>query len=44
MTDPAETLKMFREAHKEDLVPGIEEDNITTSEPEDTMPMHAIPY
>ena len=31
MTDPAETLKMFCEAHKEDLVPGIEEDIIPTS-------------
>ena len=33
MTDPAETLKMFRKAHEEYLVPGIEEDNIYTSEP-----------
>ena len=24
ITDPAETLKIFREAHKEYLVPGIE--------------------
>ena len=24
MTDPAETLNIFREAHKKDLVPGIE--------------------
>ena len=28
MTDPADTLKMFRESNKEDLVPGIEEDII----------------
>ena len=33
MTDTADTLKMFREAHEEDLVPVIEEDNIPTSEP-----------
>ena len=33
MTNPAETLKISREANKEDLVPGIEEDIITTSEP-----------
>ena len=40
MTDPAETLKMFREANKEYLVPGIEEDRIPTSELEDNMPVH----
>ena len=34
---------MFREAHEEDLVPCIEEDNITTSEPEDNIPVHVIP-
>ena len=43
MTDPAETLKMFCEANKEDLVTGIEEDVIPTSELEDKMPVHAIP-
>ena len=32
-TDPTETLKMFREAEKEYLVPGIEEDGIITSKP-----------
>ena len=42
-TDPAETLKMFREAEKEDLVPCIEEDIIPTSEPEYKMPVHIIP-
>ena len=31
MTDTAETLKMFREENKEDLVPGIEEDIIPKS-------------
>ena len=30
-TNPAETLKIFREAEKEYLVPGIEEDIIPTS-------------
>ena len=29
-TNPAETLKMFRKAEKENLVPGIEEDVIPT--------------
>ena len=42
-TDPAETLKIFREAKKEDLVPGIEEDVIPMSEPEENMPVHIIP-
>ena len=43
MTDPAETLKMFREAEKEDLVPGIQEDVIPTSKPEENMTVHVIP-
>ena len=43
MTDQTENLKMFRKAHKEHLVPGIEEDNIPKSEPEDNMPVHIIP-
>ena len=30
ITDPGETLKMFRDPHKEYLVPGIKEDKITT--------------
>ena len=30
-TNPADTLKMFRKAEKEDLVPGIEEYVIPTS-------------
>ena len=42
-TDPTETLKMFREAEEGDLVPGIEEDVIPTSKPEDNMPVHVIP-
>ena len=42
-TDPAETLKMFREAEKEYLVPGIEEDVIPMSKPEENMPVHVIP-
>ena len=29
MTYPAETMKMFLDSHKQDLVPGIEEYNIT---------------
>ena len=33
MTNTTDTLKMLREAEKEDLVPGIEEDIIPTSEP-----------
>ena len=33
---------MFCDAHKEYLVPGIYEDNITPSEPEDNMPVHEI--
>ena len=33
---------MFREAHEEDLVPCIEEDNITTSEPEEKTTVHVI--
>ena len=35
MTDPAETMKMFRNFHKEYLVLDIEEDKTPTSEPED---------
>ena len=42
MTDPADTLKMFYEAEKEYLVPGIEEDIIPTSKPEKRMPVHVI--
>ena len=43
MTDPAETLKMFQNQHEKDLISGIEEDNIPTSEPEDKMHVHVIP-
>ena len=42
-TDPTETLKMLREAEKEYLVPGIEEDVIPTSKSENNMPVHVIP-
>ena len=41
-TDPAETLKMFREAEKEYLVPGIQEDVIPMSKTEENIPMHVI--
>ena len=34
---------MFCDAHEEYLVPGIEEDTILTSEPEDKMPLPIIP-
>ena len=43
INDPAETLKMIHKANKEYLVPGIEEDIIPISEPEDKMPVHVIP-
>ena len=43
MNDPAETLKMFREAEKEILLPGIEEDIIPTSKLLENMPVHVIP-
>ena len=42
MTDPAETLKMFCKAEKEYLVPGIKEDIIPKSQPEENMPVHLI--
>ena len=42
MNDPEETLNMFREENKEYLVPGIEEDNICTTKPEEKMPVHVI--
>ena len=42
-TNPAETLKVFHEAQKEYLVPGIEEDVIPTSKSENKMPVHVIP-
>ena len=42
MTDPSETLKMFRDAHEEYLVRGIEKDKITTLELEDNIPVHVI--
>ena len=42
INDPADTLKMFREAEKEDLVPGIEENVIPTSKPEENIHVHVI--
>ena len=44
MTDPAETLNILRGAHKEDLMTGIDEYKIPTSEPEDNKPVHIIPH
>ena len=43
MTDPEETVKMFCDMHEENFVPGIEEDKIPTSEPEEKLPVHVIP-
>ena len=43
MIDPVETLKMFCEAHKEYLVPGIEEEITPTSELENKILVHVIP-
>ena len=47
MTDPMETLKIFRNLHEEYLVPDIEKENTPTSEPEenpeDKLTMHVIP-
>ena len=43
MTDTSDTLKMFREAHTDYLVPCIEEDTIPVSEPEEYMILHVIP-
>ena len=43
MTDPEETMNIFREANKEDSVPGIQEDTIPTSKLEENMPVHVIP-
>ena len=41
--NPAETLKMFYKAEKEDLVPGIQEDTIPASKSEENMPVNVIP-
>ena len=41
--DSAKTLKMLREAEKDYLVPGIEEDVIPTSKIEENIPVHVIP-
>ena len=43
MTDPMENLKMFHDLHKEDFVPVIEEEKISTSEPEENIPVQVIP-
>ena len=43
ITNPAEIPKMFHKTNKEDLVPGIKEEIIPTSEPEENIPVHVIP-
>ena len=43
MTYTAETLNIFRDMHKDDLVPGIEEDKITMLELKENIPVHLIP-
>ena len=47
IVDPEKTLNMFRYLHKEYLVPGIEEDKTSKSEPEDNpeekFHVHVIP-
>ena len=40
MTDPAETLKLLRDTHEAYLVSIIEEDKISTSDPEDKLHVH----
>ena len=42
MTDPAKTLKIICNFYEEDLVTGIQEYNITTSESEDKLPVNVI--
>ena len=41
--DQGETMKVFCESNKYDLVLGIEEDKTPMSEPEDNLPVHVIP-
>ena len=41
--DPAETMKMFLDLNKDDMVPGIEECKTPKSEPEYNLPVHVIP-
>ena len=43
ITYPAETLKMFCNAHEEDLVPSIVDGKTNMSEPEYKMPVYVIP-
>ena len=43
MTNPADTLKMFRKEDKYYLVPGIGKDTISMSKTEENMHMHVIP-
>ena len=43
MIEPAETMNMFRNLNEYDIVPCIEEDNTTMSDPEDKITVHAIP-
>ena len=42
MTDPEETMIMSHDQNEDDLVPSIEEDNTTTSNPEEQIHMHVI--
>ena len=43
ITDPAETMKMFRDLNKYDLVSGIDRDKTPTSYPEESLPVRVIP-
>ena len=43
MTNPEETMKMFRDSNKYDIVPCIEEDKTPTSDPEENLPVNVIP-
>ena len=42
ITDPEETMIMSHDQNEDDLVPSIEEDNTTTSNPEEQIHMHVI--
>ena len=48
VTNPEETMKIFRTMNEQDLVSGIEEVieqyKTPTSEPEDPLPVHVIIY
>ena len=43
MTDPAETMKMFRNFNEDGLVPGIEEYKTPAPDPEYNIPVQVIP-